>query len=202
MAKRQELCSEERVQIDLMEQSEQGTKLRVDGALAWEVWRGSLSHDAAEDRIVRFVDDCGNWGECAHAAYLACREGHFVLVYGPDYFVSLEPLDVPDESGFARLRGAARNEDAEEPGVDTVILRFRDGAYEPQPLIGGRSHRAGSAHRITTRLYAQPGVRWRQRLFDRSLAFRRFRRTGFGPSPPRRNAGTREKPGPTSRARS
>jgi len=132
VAKRQELCSEERVQIDLMEQSEQGTKLRVDGALAWEVWRGSLSHDAAEDRIVRFVDDCGNWGECAHAAYLACREGHFVLVYGPDYFVSLEPLDVPDESGFARLRGAARNEDAEEPGVDTVILRFRDGAYEPQ----------------------------------------------------------------------
>ncbi len=136
-AVRAALCASEK-QVQILAEKEQEGKappqLRIEGARATEAWRGSLSREEDRaDRIVRDKDDCGNWGECAYAVYMACTTDRFVRVYGPEYFVSLEPLDGPDDRGFSRLRGSVRSESPDHPRAQAVTLRFGGRSYDELP---------------------------------------------------------------------
>lgn len=92
-------------------------------------WRDDLNGDGLVDLALRFPDACGNWGDCPYAVLAACDGERYTVVWGPEYCVKVERVEV--EKGDGGGEGWTELVAVDRLGDDAArrVWRFADGRY-------------------------------------------------------------------------
>ena len=98
-------------------------------------WSGDLNQDGQQDLVLRFYEDCGNWGHCPYGVYVGCGEDRYVPVWGPghgsqDGYASGLEVTFERSSGWSDLKLIQRVTTNDDDYAVASTLRFSDSSYE------------------------------------------------------------------------